>query len=492
MTSIVKRSTTPGRHVYDVIVVGGQLAGALTTALLARQGVQTLLAPHDGLSAPYLCGEWRLPHAPFVLPPIRTLPVLEEQLSALGLTSTAQRLLKAPPLQVLEPRSRFERAPDEAARAKEFSRAFGEDADAAETAWRQAVDAAAASEPFFAARPELPPQGFVASWRFKRLVSRIGGLDADTPLPESSPLRRLLPWAAPVEAAGRLTRARALGHLLAGPTVVAGGREGLLALLHERARELGADVLPPSEAVDALVFDGKVASGVRLGRGETVYRAPMVVAACDLDVLAPLLPDARRAAADPLLLRVESRRCLFTLNVVLPERALPRGLGELAVVRHDAFDGGLALLQVSAARTAADSEAADLRLLTVSVPAPLRLGTDGEPAIRGFIDSLWAALEDVLPFTRRHVVLESTPWLHAPGVTAGRGEPTPLCALPQDSRLGVSALTTGTPWKRLVLASRQVLPGLGVEGEALAAARAVRLIEATLKKNDPLKAKRPA
>ena len=54
------------------------------------------------------------------------------------------------------------------------------------------------------------------------------------------------------------------------------------------------------------------------------------------------------------------------------------------------------------------------------------------------------------------------------------------------------SLTTRSPWKHVVLAGRQVLPGLGFEGEVLAAQRAVKLVESSLKKNDPLKTRKPA
>lgn len=486
-----RRTPAPGRHVYDAIVIGGQLSGALTAALLARGGLHVLLAPHDGLSAPYAHGEWRLPHAPFLMPPLKALPALEEQLLALGITTNVHRLLRAPALQLLEPGRRFERSPDDAARAKELARALGDGAEAFEATWAGAAGAAATSDAFFASKPDLPPEGLLGRWRFKRLVARADGLDADTPLGEASPLRALLPWAAPVAGAGPLTRARALGHLLAGPTVLPGGAEGLTTLVQERARELGADVLAADEAVAALVFEGAAPAGVRLGRGDTIYRAPALIAACDLSAFTRLVPEERRRSSAAALTRVGASRAVFTLNVVLPEAALPRGLGELALVSAAGLEGGAALLQVTAAFTTGEVEHPDKRVLTVGTVAPLALRAGGEPAVRAFIDGLWAALDDVLPFTRAHALLESTPWLDVPSVAEGSLTPHPLLELPDDAWLGVAALQTSSPWKRLLLASREVLPGLGLEGEALAAARAVRAVEARLKKNDPLRGRRP-
>ncbi len=44
-----------------------------------------------------------------------------------------------------------------------------------------------------------------------------------------------------------------------------------------------------------------------------------------------------------------------------------------------------------------------------------------------------------------------------------------------------------TAVKNLFLASREVLPGLGLEGEVLAGMRAAKLVQESLKKTDPLK-----
>jgi hypothetical protein len=291
-----------------------------------------------------------------------------------------------------------------------------------------------------------------------------------------------MPWAAGVELPAPLTEARAFGHLLGGVSTFPGGREGLTTLFAERARELGADVMGPNESVEQLAFEGSAAAGVRLARADTTYRGALVVGASDLEVLTRLAPEARRGVVKRSL---SATRALFTLNVVVPEASLPRGLGELAIVQTD---GVPLLLQVERTRGAAiDSEKTDLRTITVSCVAPLSVRAGQEPAIRAFANDVWARLEHVMPFTRAHAKLESTPWLDSPAVVDRGAEPLPLFAPFEEAWLGVSGLTTASPWKRLLLANRQVLPGLGLEGEVLAALRAAERVQHTLKKNDPLK-----
>jgi hypothetical protein len=463
--------------VYDVIVVGSQVGAALAAGLLARRGRQVLHVPHGG---PAGSAEPRLPRAPFLLPPLKALPALDEALTELGVNVAFGRALHVAPLQLLEPDRWFELSHDEKRRGPELARAFGDGAEGFDQLARQAEAAAAPSDAFIASRPDLPPEGLFARWRFKRALARFPGLEADTPLPQASLLRGLLPFVAPVAAPAALTRARVLGHTLAGPARFLDDREGLLQQLAERARELGADVLGPEVMAEALSFDGATV-GLRLARGDTVYRAPFVVAGLDLEEVAGLVPEKQRRAGDKALARVTATKAVFTLNLVLPEKGLPRGLGELALLPAE-VEGGAVLLQVTPGATA------DLKVLSLSAVAPLALKQAGEPAVRAFIAQLHACLATVAPFTRAHVRQESASWLDAPG----RPEAAPLFSLPPDSWLGVSGHGTVTPWKRVLLAGRQVLPGLGLEGEVLAARRAVRHVEAKLKKDDPLKGRRPA
>ncbi len=486
MAGLNRRGTAPGRHVYDVIVVGGQLGGVISTALFARRGLQVLHVPHDGLAAPYVHGDAKLPYAPFFLPPIKAVPAFDEVLQELGIGAAVGRAMQLVPLQLLEQDRWFEVSHDEKRRGPELDRVFGTEAENFDELMRKAQTAAEASDSFFQSRPDFPPEGFFARWKFKRHVARFPGLGLDTPLASDALVRKLTAFITSSQSPATLSRARTLGRALAGPAIFQGGKEALWQVIADRARELGADVLAADEAVERLVLEGSSTTGVRLTKNDTTYRAGFVVAATDLDVLTRLVPEKQRKAAAKLLPKVAATRALLTLNLVVPEPALPRGLGVLALVDAPALEGGALLLQVSPA-TQPDS-----RVMTISVPAPLGLRAGGEPAIRALIAQIHAALARVMPFTRPHVTLESTPWIDAPHVVAGRAEVAPFFPVAADAWLGTSGVTTSSPWKRVVMAGRQVLPGLGFEGEVLAAQRAVKMVETRLKKNDPLKTRKPA
>jgi hypothetical protein len=491
LPAVSKGLALPRRHLYDVIVIGGQLAGVLTAGVLAKRSLRVLLIEHDGLGSPYSHGNYTFTHAPFLTGTLEKIAPLEVMLVELGVAMQIKRLSHATGLQVLRPRRWFELHAELGARSKELSRAMG-DTDA--EIFLEALDAAsktgAMTEPFFHSNPDLPADGWFARWKLGRQLAKFEGLDADTPLdretPEISVLRTLERFAATAD--GPLTRTRSLSRLFPTPHTFPGGYEGLRAVLVDRARELGVDVFDAEQQVELLVLEGRTAAGVRL-RGDTIYRSRSIVAACDVQTWGPLIPEAKRAATQRLAARAPITRALFTTHAVLPERALPRGLGQLALIETNDADLGPVLASVTAAKTQGQ-ETAD-RVLSMSVRVPVSMRHAGEPAVHTLTSRVWDAVKDVLPFSRRHVTLTSSPWTDSPRVVAGDSEPWPTFDLPSTSVLGVTGLTTTTPWPHLFVASRQVLPGLGLEGEALAAQRAVAAVEKLIKRKDPLRAGRP-
>src|SRR5690348_8243621 len=103
-----KLSAAPSRHIYDVIIVGGQLGGAVTGALLAKRGHRVLLIEHDGVGPGYEHEGWVLPYFPSVIPQLKTMPAAEEVFTELGMTTLIQRGIRVhePDLQLILPRHR--------------------------------------------------------------------------------------------------------------------------------------------------------------------------------------------------------------------------------------------------------------------------------------------------------------------------------------------------------------------------------------------------
>ncbi|NVJ28804.1 NAD(P)/FAD-dependent oxidoreductase, partial [Myxococcus sp. AM011] len=174
MTSAAKLKlpSGPSRHVYDVIVLGSQLGGALAAALLAKRGHRVLMVEHDGMGPGYEHGGYVLPYAPFVAPPLKAMPAVEEALTELGLTTTVQRALRphSPELQLVLPRNRMDLHSDAARRKAEVTRELGEEGEALLGALAGTTAQHETSDAFFKAHPALPPDGFFEGWGLKKLI----------------------------------------------------------------------------------------------------------------------------------------------------------------------------------------------------------------------------------------------------------------------------------------------------------------------------------
>ncbi|HET9450224.1 MAG TPA: desaturase, partial [Aggregicoccus sp.] len=408
------------------------------------------------------------------------------------------------------PRHRVDLHADEARRRAELTREFGEAGPALFEALSAAAHQHEQADAFFKASPELPPDGMFESWAFKKQVRQHPGLEAPTRLDgedaASRLLRGLLPFLTHLDSPqGPLALTRPLSQALRTPYRFPGGREGLRELLARRIGELGGDVLTreggESFIVEELSFEGGRFTGLKLLRSDTLYRGHCLVAATDAGALRRLIADKKRQASLGTHLDLSTtRRFLFTVNWVVPTALLPRGLGELALVegtgQGEAALGPL-LVQQHPARLVPGREQAGKdvtpreeegqRVVCAGAFVEASARDLGEDNLRDIAERIDAQLAALLPFVKEKRLLRSAPYLDAGGVRGSRLLPHPLYTFEAEAFLGVSGLGQRTPVKNLLLAGREVLPGLGLEGELLAGMRAARLVQETLKKKDPLK-----
>lgn len=490
-----RTNTGPTRHVYDVAVIGGQLSGAIAAALLARRGYQVLYVEHDGNGNGYHHDGWTLPYSPFVMPPLKALSSLEEVATELGVTTALQRALKMPTpmLQLVRPGVRLDVFAEAGRLATEARRALGEGGPAFAAAFGEAVLAAERSELFLREKPELPPEGIFGKYKFNRLADRHASLKAPSNLSDE-PLEKLVKGLTPFltysMAAYGLAATRPLALALSGLYTIPGGREGLREVFLSRLKELGGDVLLHDESTvaETLAFDGNTLTGLKLVRSDTIYKTGCVLCATDGGALRRLLPDKKRhRELSETLDGAQAQEILFTLNQVLPERALPRGMGELVLWESEDPELGAMLVQVQPAKRSSDPGGEEMRTVCAAAFVPATARELGEDHLKTLADRISGQLELLMPFSKSKVVLESAPYLHASGVRGSRMLPHPHLAFEEESLLGITGLPARAPAKHLFLASREVLPGLGFEGEVLTALRVSKLVQETLKKNDPLK-----
>lgn len=489
----------PSRHVYDVILMGSQLGGALAAALLAKRNHRVLLIDHDGTGTGYEHGGYVLPYAPSVAPGLKTMPVVEEAFNELGLSTTVQRALRphAPELQLILPRHRVDLHTDPTRRRTELAREFGETAEGLLSALTATATQHEASDLFFKAQPELPPDGFFEKWRLKKKIGQHPGLETHPRLSNNTPpgalLRGLLPFLTFLdEPSSPLALTRPLSQTLQAPQRYPGGNDGLRELLVKRLSELGGDVLTRENSdsfiVEEISFDGARFAGVKLLRSDVIYRASCLVAATDSAALRRLIKDRKRHRG--LLEQLDSsstKSLLFAVNWVVPVDALPRGMGELLLVDTEDKELQPLLIQVHPARTPGGKEDEGLRVVCAGCFVPASVRELGEEHMQALAHRIDAQLDALMPFTKEKRLLRSAPYLDAGGVRGSRLMPHPRYSFETEAFLGITGLKQRTPAKNILLAGREVLPGLGLEGELLAGMRAARLVQEMLKKKNPLK-----
>jgi hypothetical protein len=301
--------------------------------------------------------------------------------------------------------------------------------------------------------------------------------------------------------ASPLSLVRLLGGAFRGTNRLPGGLGSLRELVRRRIAESRGELRggPGEPAVaTGLEIDGGKVAALRLADSTDAHVARAFIVATDAARLIPLLPQgARDGKAAAALRRVRPRRELLSVNLVVKHAALPPALGENVLALRDAGGGdGLdnaVFLQVLPARRDARKgpgdrgapveTVADERVICASAFVP---SGEGPEALGPAVSRIREAVADAIPFFERHLVNESAPLL----ADASRTELPPVHPLYEsdlEDRMGIAALPVRSPWKNLFFAGREVIPGLGIEGEFYAGIQAAGHVAALLGRKDPLK-----
>jgi hypothetical protein len=346
----------------------------------------------------------------------------------------------------------------------------------------------------------LPPESFWDRRDLKRIATQLPRDEAGllAALPAGSPIRSLISlpvgFATHLKDPGGIAHARLGEQHRAGTWGIEGGREALRALLLERVQGSAGEVR--NEVVRGLVTRRGRVVGVGVGDKSHTVGCEMVVAATSATELLTLYPDdpshkLRQAAAHgPAAWR-------YRLHFVAPVSALPDPLGSLAYIVRDPaaplLGGNALMLHVAEGHG---------QTVTLTVEA---LADDVSPAsLAALRTSIHSTMTWLFPFLDRHLVAVWSPHearppegqgkeaLSGPSTPAGPPlAPEPIWSF-EAPELGICGLPYTLGIKGLVLASRQILPGLGLEGELAAGWGAARITGLRHKRRDIDKGTLPA
>ena len=472
---------------FDVVVLGdgrGDLAALVTAALLARRGRRVLCAGFS-VEERYTLGPWVLPTSPVGFVGLES-PAWRRVLDELSLGATLRRRLELhrPSWQLCLPDARLD-VGDELLR--ELSREAASEQPMIEAAMTRLGQISGELDSILAQDPTIPAVGFWDRRESRRESARLPDDHGDVAaeLVAASPWRALfsLPamFGTDLVRPGLVASARAF-ELHRTVHRLDGGRRALAAILMERVQHHAGE-LNPRRPTQILTKRGRVTGVLFDGAREPVGCDELVVALSP-DRLLPLLdgekpPKALVAESD----RLHAKRHRYLLHLAVPVDALPDPLGRLA---YSVGDSGAPLEGANALRLHTTDGYGQHAVLTVEA-----LAEDGSLAgLSSLRKGIRAHLDRLFPFLSRNLLLVHSPHDGIPPEGANiPGAPLPIQPMDEvwddgdgERAFGITGIGYETGLKNLTLASRQILPGLGLEGELTAGWIAARLVGGTDKK----------
>ena len=473
-------------NTYDLIVLGDDLAGVVAGALCARRGMRVLHARVGVVPEAYQLGPHRLPVRPLVLAGLAT-PAVKRVIDELHFDHMLKRKLidHAPPFQLVAPDARIDVTGDDVVLARELTRELPSPA-LASSAIEGAAGLAAQLDAVLGPETTFPPAGFWERREVGRSTARLEeeaaawfAAAADDDLARSFlELPAALHCRTNPLAMSPLGRARTLATWRAGTQRLPGDYQALRDMLTEKMGSHSGEVRSV-RPTDLLWSWGK-ASGIRLESGEELG-AEHIIAALPLDQLSPLVDKKSPKQLARLIEGVKPAGWRYALNLVVAEGGIPEGMARTVLVIADPSAPPVGANAFAIHRGEPDSEAR----VVITIEAVCPLPQNGESLQDAFADlriALRERIDMVMPFIGDHVVLAHSPHEGVPAEGAEGAlelaepiRPLPVWGSTLDPYLGLTAVPYQVGIKHVTMASSQVIPGLGLEGDFIAGACAARI-----------------
>jgi hypothetical protein len=442
-------------HYFDFVIAGDGIGGLYAGLLLARAGARVAVLGQIGDLPPT-----EPQFGPVVrVRPLHGAPSLFYHLLEAGLAheGTANLFVPRPPgFQLLGPELRLDitAAEDlkaELARERPDLERSAEALQGSLDRFGFELDAPLADTP-------LPARGFFESRAVKK---GFGKLDRSLPRElldsDIAPLLR-----GPALASGSATLSgdlgvaemRAAARWRDADATLLGGRRALARHLAALCSRHNAKVELEAR-VRELDLKGWKVDAVIHSAGQP-YGCGSLIVSRDADQLAALVTEDGkvRRGLDEYAAQAKPANVVAGVRLRLPPKALPSPLRDRAILApKDPVAPGAGLIAI-----AVDTQKNGERLLCAAAAIP----GDALPApsaLKAIAEATLDRLEDAIPFLRENLIGAAEPFA---GLTYSFADP---------GDIGVEGLDPKTPLSNGWLVSRQILPGLGLEGELLAGRR---------------------
>jgi phytoene dehydrogenase-like protein len=501
---------------FDVAVIGEQISGLIAGALLAKRGRRVLLLDHGENASHYRRKGLRLPLVPTLVPTLDSAPAVQKVHDELGLGPDLRMSSEPldPVFQAIMPRNRIDVRAEREALLDELRLEFPDLVEPVRRFFERLFALDAEITALIRETPPLPPSGLAGRLRARGALARVAHLGAPfeshdlmAGIPKDHPLRDMLlgPMAffgylAP-EAPSTLHAVRLIARYYRGVVDLSDSVGGLNATLARAAEQAGV-VIRRGAVVRDIGQNGKRLVDIGILDEKDRVTADYFIA----NTLAPfqeLLPASKakvRYTGDSQAIRPTGS--LLVVNLVVDRDVIPRGMGRalfllngrrtprgdenvdppLLVRRYPAQRG-----EPGPVRGAESIDDSEHEILSVACPVRTADVARSPEGLAGIKTQMLQRLGRVVPFLRSFLVdtslpIETTTWDVEGKDVVRRLDPWTLHPIFEPAErplLGVAARGLRTPFANLVHCGRDVVPGLGLEGEyvtGLGAAEAVQKI----------------
>ncbi|MEP7051636.1 MAG: phytoene dehydrogenase [Pseudomonadota bacterium] len=499
------------RH-YDVVVLGRSLGALAAAALLARRDFRVLLLGQGQHGQTYRFEEHVLFRRSFTLL-AGSSPTWRRILHELAQSPQFRRRTTPldPMFTVLGEGRRVEVAPDLELFGREIDREFPEVRQLVDELYGSIAQVNAAADAAFERDALWPPGNFWERFETNRIAATLPltqterGLDLLGKFPSGHPYRDITTvpaaFASNTALLGRdfppFALARLHGAWTRGVQSLTRSEDELAEFLCERIDAHGG-VIELKRSAESLVTRGGSAVGVLQDGEETPTGAGAVLSDQPGEVLAGLSGGegiSKAARDDWPRLNPEAGR--FIVSLVLNTRGLPTPLSKEAFVLPPPGkrrDPRSPIVHLQRFEAAAFSEGRAQALAETLLVAEAILPARGSLSLLEAREAVLNVLRDALPFLDEHLLIVDSPHdglplydyrsgarreidrVHLRGCSPGAESMEPLWSVEPAGYLDLAAEPVRGPIKNTYLVGKSVLPGLGQEGELMAAFGAARLI----------------
>lgn len=491
------------RSFYEVVVVGASLAALTAGALLARRGFRVAVIGHGARGDTYAYEGLALRRGGASAAWLEA-PAFVRAMTELAILPAVRRRAQPREVawQVCLPRHRLDVHVDPERRLGELDREFPEVHRPVEDFYAALARDNAPLDRLFGPEVPWPPEGFFERRAARRVAADapfgadglagdiLAEFAADHPVRTAVDAQARFAGAHDPDRMTALARTRLHASGLRATTLAEGGTDGLRRLLEERIQQHGGDVRA-KERVERINTRRGRATSVTLAGTEEEVGCAFVVTSLDAAAAQRLTGAPASRAYAARMLGARPRYYRYALNVALPAEALPVGMGPRVYAVAD-LKRPLAeenLLAVECALPDAEGRA----VLTACALLPRPAVEEGDVYMHRVRGRVLRALEAVVPFLDRHALVVDSPHDGLPPDDRARAEPAPVEARwsgaaepmeslderPAGSFMGVCGLPMVGDVEAVLHVGRQVVPGVGEEGEFLAALTAAARVTRT-------------